>query len=73
MVAMKQPKKRKTPERSGKVTQAYIDPEIRAALDRYIEEHNNTQDHPATITSTIEAALKKYLAAAGHWPPPSAK
>lgn len=45
-----------------------IDGELRHAVDDYIADHNETHDHRATLTSTLEAALKKYLAAEGHWP-----
>lgn len=54
--------------RPGISIQAYIDPELRAAMDEYITAYNSSHDHKASVTSTIEAALKKYLTEEGHWP-----
>ena len=45
-----------------------IDPDVRAAVDAYIVAYNASHDHRATLTSTVEAALKKYLASEGYWP-----
>lgn len=70
-VADKKPKKTKAADkraRSGAAVQAFIDPEIRAAVDDFIEDYNAENEHKATLTSTLEAALKMYLAARGHWP-----
>lgn len=55
--------------RAGSPIQAFIDPVVRAALDAYIEDWNSTHDHKAGVTSTVEAALKKYLEGKGFWPP----
>lgn len=54
--------------RAGVAIQAFIDPEVRAALDEYIESYNQKHDHKAGVTSTVEAALKKYLHDQGFWP-----
>lgn len=54
--------------RAGVAIQAFIDPDIRAAIDDYLADYNATHDHKATVTSTLEAALKKYLSIEGHWP-----
>ena len=55
--------------RSGASIQAFIDPEVRAAMDSYIEGYNSSHDHKATVTTTIEAALRLFLKSEGHWPP----
>ncbi|WP_439628204.1 hypothetical protein [Gemmata sp.] len=54
--------------RTGAPVQAFIDPDIRAAVDAYIEAYNAENEHKATLTSTLEAALKMYLTNKGHWP-----
>ena len=59
----------KTGGRTGSPLGISIDPEIRAAVDVFIERYNALHDHRATLTSTVEAALKKYLQAEGLWPP----
>lgn len=54
--------------RSGSAIQAFIDPEIREAMDSFIESYNEQNEHKATVRSTLEASLKMYLSAKGHWP-----
>ena len=54
--------------RSGAAVQAFIDPDVREALDEFISSFNEQNDHKATVTSALEAALKMYLASKGHWP-----
>lgn len=54
--------------RSGAAVQAFIDPEVRAAVDDFMEDYNAEHEHKATLTSTLEAALKMYLTSKGHWP-----
>jgi hypothetical protein len=71
-VAERKPKAGKpSRQRSGAAIQAFIDPDIRAAMDAYMADYNSQHDHRASVTSTIEAALKRFLAAEGHWPPKS--
>jgi hypothetical protein len=72
-VATRKPKPsdEKPRPRSGASIQAFIDPDIRAAMDAYMAAYNSQHDHRASVTSTIEAALKRFLAAEGHWPPKS--
>lgn len=60
-------------QRAGAAIQAFIDPDVRAAMDAYIAHYNADHDHKATVTSTIEAALKAYLSTHNHWPYPPPK
>ena len=59
--------------RSGDPVQAFIDPDIREAMDAYIASYNAGHDHKASVRSTLEGALRKYLEAEGFWPPRPAK
>jgi hypothetical protein len=68
-VAKKRPDSKPTTGRTGSPLGISIDPAIRAAVDAFIESYNAEHDHRATLTSTVEAALRKYLQAAGFWPP----
>ncbi|MFO0799196.1 MAG: hypothetical protein U0804_17140 [Gemmataceae bacterium] len=54
--------------RPGAPIQAFVDPEIRGAMDDFIRDYNEQNEHKASVTSTLEAALKMYLSAKGHWP-----
>lgn len=56
--------------RSGKNINTNVDDDVRDQLDAYIEAHNAKDEHPASIRSTVEAALKLYLKGKGFWPPP---
>lgn len=47
----------------------YVDADIRAALDAFIRTHNQSDEHPASLRSCVEAALKMYLREKGFWPP----
>lgn len=69
----KKPTKKEPPNRSGTPVTVYIDSDVRAAMDTYISEHNETAEHKASIRSTVEAALKRYLKESGHWPPKPSK
>lgn len=69
MLLMPAKKKSRKPVRSGLPVHAYVDPDVRAAMDRFIDDHNSKQEHRASVTSTLEAALKAYLAGKGFWPP----
>lgn len=79
MVAMSTPRRSKPkpaadakkPARAGANINTYVDEDIRAAMDAFIEKHNEKDEHPATVRSTIEAALKMYLKANGFWPLPA--
>jgi hypothetical protein len=67
----KRPKKRSDlertpPNRTGKAVQVYLSPELRSALDEYIEATRPTP----TITAVIEMALEDLLRKAGAWPRP---
>jgi hypothetical protein len=55
----------KKPKRTGVPVYAYVDPELRHALDRYLEE---TRPNPS-LTSALEVALEEFLKARGYWPP----
>lgn len=44
-----------------------IDPELRRQMDQYIADWNARNPHPATIRSTVEAAMKMFLRDAGYW------
>jgi hypothetical protein len=57
--------------RSGSPLNAIVDESIRQQMDAYIESYNARNVHPASIRSTLEAALKMFLKAEGFWPPPS--
>lgn len=54
----------KKPNRTGKSIQAYIDPEVRDAVDDYIE----SNELQPTLTTVLELALKEFLAKRGGWP-----
>jgi aminopeptidase-like protein len=79
MLTMKKPRKTsaKPQEDEKRFTSVQlntnIDPLIRAAVDAYIESHNQTDEHQATVRSTTEAAFKMYLRSKGFWPPPQSK
>jgi hypothetical protein len=67
----KKPESEKKGARSGaSLGVTYVDEEIRAALDAYMASHNATAEHPATLRSSVEAALKVYLSPKGFWPWP---
>ncbi|MDB5307049.1 MAG: hypothetical protein JWO38_1251 [Gemmataceae bacterium] len=61
----------KRPNRSGVALGCYIDADIRQQMDVFIAEHNQSDEHPASVRSTVEAALKMYLRAKGFYPPKS--
>jgi hypothetical protein len=63
------PAGRPTRERYGKSVQAFVDPELRDAVDAFIASFNAENDHQADITTTVTAALKMYLASKNFWPP----
>ena len=69
-VMAKKPDEPKKPKRSGVALGTYTDDDIRAALDAYIADHNATAEHPATVRSAVEAALKLFLKGKGFWPWP---
>lgn len=69
MSAMATPKKPKKPGRTGSPLGIAIDPELRTAVDAWIEKYNQHHDHRATLTSTVEAALRKYIATENPEPP----
>jgi len=56
--------------RTGANINTYVDEDLRQQLDAFIEAHNAKDEHPATVRSTIEAALRMYLKSKGFWPPP---
>lgn len=71
---MAEPKKSKSQPatdtgRTGAALGITIDPALRQAVNEFIAHYNAEHDHRATVTSTVEAALKKYLSAEGFWPP----
>jgi len=59
----------KRPQRTGVALNSYIDEEVRAALDTFLADYNDKNEHPASLRSSIEAALKMYLKSKGFWPP----
>ena len=59
----------KRPNRSGSPLNFYVDEELRKALDAFIADYNARNEHPASLRSTLEAALKAYLKGKGFWPP----
>ena len=73
MVAMaerpKKAKPAKKPNRTGVALGCYIDEELRTQMDAFIASHNQSDDHPASVRSTVEAALRAYLKGKGFWPP----
>lgn len=48
-----------------------IDGDVRAALDAYIADFNETAEHKANIRSTTEAAFRMFLKEKGFWPLPN--
>lgn len=66
----KPPGSPKKPNRSGVALGCYIDEDIRAGMDAFIAQHNATDDHPASVRSTVEAALRSYLKSKNFWPWP---
>lgn len=69
MVCMaEKPKKKPKANRSGVALSCYVDEDIRAAMDDYVAKHNETAEHPASVRSTVEAALKAFLNGKGFWP-----
>ena len=52
--------------RSGVPIYAYIPPQLRKALNAYLE---NTRPNPS-LTSAVEVALEEFLKERGFWPPP---
>lgn len=64
-----EPDDAKKANRTGSPVSVYVDEDIRAAVDAYVDDHNTKNEHHATLRSTIEAALKMYLKAKGFWPP----
>jgi hypothetical protein len=59
----------KKPNRSDVPFNSRIDPDLRAALDAFIE----AQPYGASLKGVIEAALRDHLRAKGFWPwPPPA-
>jgi hypothetical protein len=64
----RKPANRPPGEREPKIN-TNLDPAVRRALDGYIAAWNATHEHPATIRTTVEAALKMFLRSKGHWPP----
>jgi hypothetical protein len=58
----------KKPNRSGVALGCYVDTDIREAMDAYIANHNETSEHPASVRSTVEAALKAFLKGKGFYP-----
>jgi hypothetical protein len=67
MAVMAKPQKKK-PNRSGTPLGTTVDEDIRAAIDTFIAEHNTTAEHPASVRSTVESALRGFLFVKGHWP-----
>ncbi len=57
----------KKPNRTGKATMAYLNQEVRAALDAYIA----GQEFEPTLTTIMELAIKEFLAKRGAWPRPA--
>lgn len=60
----------KKPQRSGVALNSYIDEDVRFQLDEFLRDYNSKNEHPASLRSSIEAALKMYLKDKGFWPPP---
>lgn len=50
-----------------------IDPDVRTAMDNYIQHFNLDAEHKANIRSTTEAAFKMFLKEKGFWPLPAPK
>lgn len=55
-------KKTKKPARVGTQINIVIDTDLRAKVDAWIADYNAKHDHRATLTSVVEAALRKYTA-----------
>lgn len=71
MAKDKTEKPKAKPSRSGTpLGVTFVDPEVREALDAYIDAHNAKDEHKASLKSCTEAALKEYLRTKGFWPPP---
>lgn len=62
----------KKSNRTGSALSLYVDEDIREQIDAYIEDHNDKNEHHATLRSTIEAAIRMYLKSKGFWPPKNA-
>jgi hypothetical protein len=69
MAQRKKPDAATHPARSGANINANVDEDIRAQMDAFIADHNAKDEHPASVRSTVEAALKAYLREKGFWPP----
>jgi hypothetical protein len=70
MAVMAEPKKkpgRKKANRTGVALGCYIDTDLRKAIDDYIASYNEASEHPASVRSTVEAALKAFLVEKGFW------
>lgn len=64
MAEKKKGSSRKQPSRSGSSLHVYINPTIRAALDRFVE----SQRLRPSITDVVELALTQFLEREGCWP-----
>ncbi len=56
--------KHKTAGRPGKTVMAFIDPDVRDALDVYLE----SDELGPTLTAVLEVAIKEFLAKRSAWP-----
>ncbi|VTR92172.1 unnamed protein product [Gemmata massiliana] len=64
---------RKKANRTGVALGCYIDADIRKSMDDYIAKYNETAEHPASVRSTVEAALRAFLSDRGFWKAESPK
>jgi hypothetical protein len=51
------PPEKKKPVRTGVNLNVWIDPQVHAALDAYVESH----EPKTTLTAVVELAIKRYL------------
>lgn len=57
------------PSRTGKAVNAWVDPALYAALQKYLDE----QRPRPTMTSVVEVCLEDFLREKGYWPPADAQ
>lgn len=66
MPVMASRKPKKTDRHKTPKLQFHIPPDLKAALDRYIDA---TRPEP-TVTAVLRLAVERFLEGEGHWPPP---
>jgi len=68
-MATEKPRASRPADKGDATLNTKLDAVIREQMDAYIADHNEKDEHHATLRSTVEAALKMYLKSKGFWPP----